>query len=156
LGRRMTIVQPCRVCGAETKHRRNCPACHAAVVYVAPKKPEREQPIKVRIKRALLDAGCMAMIHNIDNRLMHTGLDSRGVSDLICIVPPLGVFLAIEVKRPKYSPSDVSDAQRAFLAAVRHFGGVSGIASCVEDALALVDEARQFRSPPDADAPYSD
>ena len=83
------------------------------------------------------------MIHNIDNRLMSTGLDSRGVSDLICIVPPLGRFLAIEVKRPGYSPSDVTPDQRAFLAAVRHFGGVSGIATCVKEALLLLEEARR-------------
>ena len=79
------------------------------------------------------------------SRNLRTGLDAKGVSDLICIVPPFGVFLAIEVKRPKYSPSDVTPDQRAYLAAVRHFGGVSGIATCEDEALALVAEARQLR-----------
>ncbi len=84
----------------------------------------------------------MAMIHHIDNRKTSTGLLSLGVSDIICIVLPFGRFLAIEVKRPKYSPSDVTQDQRTFLAAVRKFGGVSGIATCEAEALALVEEAR--------------
>lgn len=146
----MIIKQPCRACGSETKHRRTCPRCAVPVVYVAPPKRELEQPIKKRIQAAVRDAGCAAWIHNIDNRQLHTGLDAKGVSDLICIVPPHGRFLAIEVKRPKYSPSDVTPDQRAFLAAVRHFGGVSGIATCVEDALALVAEAQQAQR---SDAP---
>lgn len=137
------IAQPCAKCGAETKHKKDCPQCHAPVLYVASKKPELEITIKRRIKAALIEAGCMAMIHNVDNRNLSTGLDSRGVSDLICIVMPFGRFLAIEVKRPKYSPSDVTPEQRAFLAAVRQFGGVSGIATNVQEALALVAEAQQ-------------
>lgn len=105
-------------------------------------KRELELPIKRRIREAVAAAGCMAKIHDVDNRQLKTGL-GRGVSDIICIVPPHGRFLGIEVKRPKYSPSDVSDEQRAFIAAVRHFGGVAGIATSVDEALALVAEARQ-------------
>ena len=125
--------------------KRVCPACGTPVFY-RPKaitKPELELPIKRRIRRAICDAGHVAWIHNIDNRQLSTGLDSRGVADLICIVVPHGRFLAIEVKRPKYSPSDVTPDQRAFLAAVRHFGGISGIATCEQEALALVAEAQQ-------------
>ena len=142
----MTIKQPCRQCGAETKSKKDCPKCRAPVVYVPRAKPELEQPIKKRIQAALRDAGHACWIHNIDNRSMHTGLDSRGVSDLICIVAPLGRFLAIEVKRPKSSPSDVTPDQRCFLPAVRKFGGVSGIATNVEEALLLVEEARRISS----------
>jgi hypothetical protein len=117
--------------------------CDKHRVYVAPVKPELEQPIKKRIQTALRDAGCAAWVHNIDNRQLHTGLDAKGCSDIVGIVTPHGRFLAIEVKRPKYSPSDVTADQRCFLAAVRKFGGVSGIATSVEQALALVEEARQ-------------
>lgn len=138
----MTIKQPCRTCGAETKLRKDCPSCHAPVVWVARKKPELELPIKKRIRAAVVAAGCICWVHNVDNRNLSTGL-GLGTSDLICIVPPFGRFLGIEVKRPGYSPSDVSDNQRAWLAAVRKFGGVSGIATCESEALALVDEARQ-------------
>ena len=136
-------MNACRSCGADVTHKKECPTCFASVFYVAPVKPELEQPIKKRIQAALRGAGCAAWIHNIDNRQLHTGLDARGVSDIVCIVPPRGCFLAIEVKRPKYSPSDVTADQRSFLAAVRAFGGVSGIATNVEQALALVEEARQ-------------
>ena len=138
------IAQPCRQCGAETRRRKYCPTCHATVIYVAPVKvkQELELPIKARIRAAVIDAGCIAWVHDVDNRQMKTGL-GEGTSDLVCIVPPFGRFLGIEVKRPKYSPSDVRPAQRCWLAAVRKFGGVSGIATNVAEALALVAEARQ-------------
>lgn len=138
--------QPCRQCGAETKNKKDCPVCFAPVVYVPPKKAEREAPIKARIRAAVIEAGCLAWVHNVDNRNIHTGL-GLGTADIICVVPPHGRLVGIEVKRPKYSPSDVSEAQRCWLAAVRKFGGVSGIATNVAEALALVDEARQLRSP---------
>jgi hypothetical protein len=106
---------------------------------------EREKPIRARVVAALVAEGVMVKTHTIDNR--HTNASGLGVgtSDLICIVPPHGRFLAIEMKRPKYSPSDVTDAQRCFLTAVRHFGGVSGIATNESEALALVAKARQSR-----------
>lgn len=118
---------------------------HAVYVPRVKVKQEREKPIRERVEAMLKAEGCMVKTHTIDNR--HTNASGLGVgtSDLICIVPPHGRFLAIEMKRPKYSPSDVTPAQRAFLVAVRHFGGVSGIATCEEEALALVVEARQLR-----------
>jgi hypothetical protein len=142
-----TVKQPCRECGAETKHLQICKTCSTTVVYVAPppkKKRELEIPIKRRIRDAVIAAGCIAWVHDADYRLGKTGL-GKGTSDLICIVPPHGRFLGIEVKRPKYSPSDVRDDQRSFLAVVRKFGGVSGIATCEAEALALVEEARNAR-----------
>lgn len=134
----------CVDCRADVTHKRICPQCGAPVVYREPAKVKRELelPIKKRIREAVAAAGCIAWIHDVDNRQLKTGL-GPGTSDLICIVPPFGRFLGIEVKRPKYSPSDVSPAQRAWLATVRHFGGVSGIATDVPSALALVVEARQ-------------
>ena len=103
-------------------------------------KPELEKPIKARIRAAVINAGCIAWIHDVDNRQMKTGL-AEGCSDIICIVPPFSRFLAIEVKRPRLGV--VSEAQRCFLAVVRRFGGVSGIATSEAEALALVEEARQ-------------
>jgi hypothetical protein len=64
----------------------------------------------------------------------------KGASDLVAIVD--GRFLAIEMKRPGYSASDVSQEQRRFLAEVRKHGGVSGVASSEQEAEALVNEAR--------------
>lgn len=141
-------IQPCHQCGAETKWRASCPICLAPVVYVAPKKRkpgEREAPIKARIRAAVIDAGCIVWIHDVDYRLGKTGL-GKGTADLICVVPPFGRFLGIEVKRPGYSPSDVRPDQRAWLAVVRQFGGVSGIATTEAEALALVAEAAQLSS----------
>lgn len=139
------VKQPCAKCGGETKNKKACPTCFAPVVYVPPPKrpkPPLESDVKKRVRKAVIAAGCQCWVHNIDNRFLSTGM-GIGTSDLIVIVPPLGRFLAIELKRPGYSPSDVSDAQRSFLASVRLFGGVSGIATCESEALALVAEARQ-------------
>lgn len=141
----MSVKQPCSQCGGETKHKRVCPACFAPVVYIVPPKkpkPPLESKVKEQIRAAVIAAGCQCWVHNVDNRLLSTGL-GRGVADLICVVPPIGRFLAIEIKRPGYSPSDVTPDQRAFLASVRLFGGVSGVAATVDEALALVHEARQ-------------
>lgn len=142
------IVQPCDACGAETKNKKDCPTCGAPVVYVPPTKrakPPLESKIKADIRAAVVKAGVLAWVHNVDNRTMHTGL-GLGTSDLICVVPPLGRFLGIEVKRPGYQPSRVNDNQRAWLDVVRRFGGVTGIATNVSEALALVEEARQGSS----------
>ncbi len=143
-------LQPCIKCGAETRQKRVCPKCGQSVVYVAPPKrlkPPLESEVKARVRAALVAEGCLCWVHNVDNRMMSTGL-GLGTADLIVIVPPRGRFLGIELKRPGYSPSDVSSNQRSWLAAVRRFGGVSGIATCVAEALALVNEARQ-ESPTD-------
>lgn len=141
----VAIVRPCSHCGAETRHKKECPTCGIAVTFV-PKAPttkrELEAPIKERTRVALIAAGANVWVHNIDNRQMSTGLGT-GTSDLICIVPPHGRFLAIEMKRPGYSPSDVTPAQRCFINAVRKFGGVAGVASSEAEALALLAEARQ-------------
>jgi hypothetical protein len=98
-----------------------------------------EAPIKARIRLALVEVGVLVWVHNVDNRTMHTGL-GLGTSDLICIVPPHGRFLGIEVKRPGAHPND---NQKRWLAVVRQFGGITGVARNVTEALALVDEARQ-------------
>lgn len=137
--------QPCVKCGHETKNKKTCSWCREPVVYV-PRvlraKPPLESTIKARIRAAVIADGCLCWVHNVDNRFLSTGL-GLGTSDLICVVPPHGRFLGIEIKRPGYSPSDVSDKQRAWLAVVRQFGGVSGIATNEQEALALVREARQ-------------
>jgi hypothetical protein len=116
-----------------------------------------EKGIEIRIRIALATSGVMVMKHHVDNRGQkpcpqcghkepargaRTGL-GLGVADLICVVPPLGRFLGIEVKRPGYSPSDVRAEQRQWLAVIRRFGGHTGIATSEEEAMALVAEARR-------------
>jgi hypothetical protein len=114
-------------------------------VLVHKPKPEREKAIEIRIRVALAAAGVLVMKHNIDRRSpFGTGL-GIGVSDLICVVPPDGRFLGIEVKRPGFSPSDVRDEQRRWLEIVLRHGGVTGIATSEAEAMALVEEARRGR-----------
>lgn len=64
-----------------------------------------------------------------------------GSADIVGLVPPFGRWLAIEVKAPK---GVVSPEQTRWLELVRRWGGVAGVARSVEDALALVNEARSL------------
>lgn len=130
-------------CGADTTNKKVCPRCGASVVWTPKPKTEKEAPIKARIRAALIEAGCLVWVHDIDYRLGKTGL-GKGTSDIICVVPPRGRFLGVEVKRPGFSPSDVRPDQRAWINAVRKFGGVAGIATTVAEALDLVAEARAY------------
>ncbi len=137
------VRQPCRLCLAETHQCKVCPKCGHVVTYVAPllkPKAELESTIKKRIRAALCEAGVLCWIHNVDNRNLATGL-GLGTADIICVVPPHGRFLGIETKRPR--GSKISANQKAWLGVVRQFGGISGIATNVTEALALVAEARQ-------------
>lgn len=110
-------------------------------LFVPKSKVEREKGIEIRIRVALAARGVMVMKHHVDNRgLKRTGL-GLGVADLICIVPPMGRFVAIEVKRPGYTPSDVRPDQTRWLGIVQRFGAVAGIATTVEEALAIIDRA---------------
>jgi hypothetical protein len=105
-------------------------------------KPPREKAVEIAIRVALAAAGILVMKHAVDNRgHLRTGL-GIGVADLICVVPPHGRFLAIEVKRPG-ARARTSLVQKRWLAVVRRFGGVTGVATSVEEAMALVEEARR-------------
>jgi hypothetical protein len=104
-------------------------------------RPELEKDIESRIRSALADAGVVAWKHNVDNRQLHTGL-GVGTADLICIVPPSGRFLAIEVKSMRKGSKPNADQIR-WLEVVRKHGGVAGVARSVEEAMALVEKARQ-------------
>lgn len=139
-------MSECHACGVDTTHKKDCPKCHTPVRYVEKVKPKKEleSSIKARIRVALVAEGIVCWIHNVDNRLLHTGL-GLGTADIIGVVPPHGRFIAVEVKRPG---GNVSENQKRWLAVVRQFGGVSGIATNVDEALALVAEARAYS--PDA------
>lgn len=115
------------------------------VLIVTPAK-EGEKGVEVRVRVALAAAGVMVMKHTVGpcwecgakpNKRQGLGI---GCSDLICVVPPLGRFLGIEMKRP--DGGVVSDEQKRWLAVVKRFGGVTGVARSVEEAMALVEEAR--------------
>lgn len=126
-------------------------------VLLATDPAPREKGVEISIRVALSAAGVLVMKHHVDNRGQkpcpkcghkdpqrgaRTGL-GIGVSDLICVVPPYGRFVGIEVKRPGYTASDVRDEQKRWLSVVRRFGGITGIASSVEEAMAIIELARK-------------
>lgn len=118
------------------------------VLYTPPskKKRETERQVELRARIAIAARGAMVKKHVVEccascgaPPKSETGL-GKGTSDLLCIVNGRACF--IEMKRPGYSPSDVTPEQRAFIRAVRLFGGVAGIATSEDEALALIEEAR--------------
>jgi hypothetical protein len=118
------------------------------IVDPAPTKvSERNAEIRTRV--ALSAAGVLVMKHTVEachkcraRPTARTGL-GKGATDLLCIVAPMGRVLFIEMKKPGYSPSDVRPDQHCFMAVVRRFGGISGIATSPEEALALLELARR-------------
>lgn len=70
----------------------------------------------------------------------------RGISDIIGVISPTGRLIAIEVKTPEtykiYLKQNTRRAteQKAFLETVKKYGGVAGIATCIEDAQEIIKE----------------
>lgn len=119
-------------------------------VLIAKPPKESEKGVEIRTRVALVAVGVLVMKHTVEachkcrqRPSARTGLGT-GTSDLICVVPPYGRFLGIEMKAPGYSPSDVSPDQHCWLAVIRRFGGITGVASSPEEALALVELARRI------------
>ena len=111
-----------------------------------PKMVEMERDVLDQIRTAVIAAGCVCMRNNsgaskIGRRFIRWGL-GKGSADLICIVPPFGRFLGLEVKRPKHS--EVTPDQIVWAQGVRRYGGVAGIVKNVDEALALVAEAKRL------------
>lgn len=110
------------------------------VLIHEPKQAPLEKAIEIRIRVALATAGVWVKKHNIDRRsTFGTGL-GIGCPDLVCIVPPFGRMLFVEVKRPGRKPSE---EQQRWIDVVQRFGAVAGVATCEEEALELVEEARR-------------
>ncbi len=105
-------------------------------------KSRREKSIENDIRVALHGVGVLCFKNHTDNRQMHTGL-GIGCADLIAVVPPHGRFLGIEVKSNR-SGSRTNANQDRWLVTVQKYGGVSGVARSVEEALALVELARRL------------
>lgn len=115
-------------------------------VLLASEVSESEKGLEVRVRVALAAAGVLVMKHMVapcwecgakPNARQGLGV---GCSDLICVVPPRGIMVGIEMKRPHGGV--VSDEQKLWLAVVRRFGGVTGVARSVEEAMELIEEAR--------------
>lgn len=117
-------------------------------VFVARPKAESERALMIRIRVALTSAGGVLIWRNevakarrlSDGGVMPFGL-GVGSADLVGVVAPYGRFLAVEIKRPRIGK--VSEEQGRWIAAVRRHGGVAGVATSVEEALRLLEEARR-------------
>lgn len=118
-----------------------------ALLPGAPKKlaVESEASLLRRVVAALRAHGCCVMRNTVGFHLyMGRGITyglGKGSADLVCIVPPLGRWLCVEVKRS--AGGEVSAEQEKWLADVRRYGAVSGVVRSVEEAVALLEEARR-------------
>ena len=72
------------------------------------------------------------------------GYAKTGVSDILGIIKPWGVFLAIEVKTPSAAKTNLkkyghmaTPNQHAFLKEIAARGGVAGVATCLEHAIEI-------------------
>lgn len=107
---------------------------------------EAEKDTQEKIRLAVASAGgVMVMRNNVGvarhgKRMVRYGLGT-GSSDLVCVVAPYGRFLGLEIKRPKGGV--VSRDQMKWMQWIRSYGGVTGVATSVEEALQLVNEARR-------------
>jgi len=116
------------------------------VSLVLPSK-ETERGLMVRIRAALACVpGVLVWRNNV-------GVDSEhgiryglgvGSADLIGLVVVEGraVFAGWEVKRPGQRPSEV---QRRWIDLIRRHGGIAGVVTSPDEAVALVTEARRER-----------
>jgi hypothetical protein len=117
-------------------------------VLIAKPRKASERSVEIRVRVALAAAGVLVMKHFVPPcfdcgaKPNHTVGLGVGASDLVCVVPPYGRFLGIEMKAPG-KRSTTSDEQKHWLAVVRRFGGITGVATSVEEAMALLEEARR-------------
>jgi hypothetical protein len=70
------------------------------------------------------------------------GFDIKGVADILGIYKT-GLFIAIEVKRPGSTESDVSDYQKAFLNKINRNGGQSIWTDSMVDVIEFVTMVRE-------------
>lgn len=105
---------------------------------------EPEASVLKRVTQALELAGCCVLRNTVGFTLyMGRGITfglGKGSADLVCIVPPMGRWLCVELKRAK--GGKVSAEQERWIREVRSYGAVAGVARSVDDALALLAEAK--------------
>ena len=119
-------------------------------VLIAKDPAPSERGIQLQIVTALSAAGVRVLQHRIypchrcgQRPSPQTGLGAHA-ADLLCIVPPYGRACFIEVKRPKTRNAKRDALQREWARWIRKFGGVAGVATSVDEAMALVEQARRL------------
>ena len=97
--------------------------------------PPLERVIVARIVKALKKYGVTWLIKT------HGGpFQTTGIPDILCIAPGTGRFVGIEVKRPR-GYGKATELQLKQIEKINSAGGVAGIATCEEEAIALVRKA---------------
>lgn len=97
-----------------------------------------EKTIVSQIVRALSSAGVTWVM-----KTHGSAYQRSGVPDLLAIAPKTGRLVGIEVKRPRLGrPTELQLRQ---IDRINAAGGVAGIATCAEEALALVQRAEEER-----------
>ncbi len=109
-----------------------------------------ERGIQIQIVTALTAAGIRVLQHRIfpchacgQRPTKQTGL-GEFAADVLCVVPPYGRACFVEVKRPSTRNAKRDAEQREWAKWIRHYGGVAGVATNVDEAFALVALARRL------------
>jgi hypothetical protein len=105
---------------------------------------EPESSLQKRVMVALALAGALVWRNNTGavkkgQRWIKYGLE-KGSSDLVCLAPNGRAFF-VEVKRQKFGL--ISEEQRRFIEKCRRWGAVAGTVTSVDEALALLEEAKR-------------
>lgn len=125
-------AQPKRKANGKTRHRRDPLERDIQRVIL---EALRLHPNVARIERTNTGAGRFVGKDGKAGRFVRFGF--QGQADLTGVAKD-GRVIAIEVKRPR-TRKDVSPEQRAYLDQVREAGGYAGVATCVEEAFAVVE-----------------
>lgn len=99
------------------------------------KKPPLEKVVVNKIRDALKSVGVKWIL-----KTHGSPYQQSGIPDLLCISPGTGRLVGIEVKRP-HGTWKVTELQKHQIELIREAGGVAGVATTVEDAMALLNEA---------------
>lgn len=95
-----------------------------------------EKAIVSQIVRALSSAGVTWVM-----KTHGSAYQRSGIPDLLAIAPKTGRLVGIEVKRPRLGKA--TELQLRQIDRINAAGGVAGIATCAEEALALVRRAEE-------------
>lgn len=71
------------------------------------------------------------------------GFDIKGVSDILGIYMPHGVFIAIEAKEPAATFASVTPEQRSFITKINHMGGAATWCNSLRMGMDFVRDVRE-------------
>ena len=132
-------AQPKRRAKGKTRHRRDPLERDIQKVIL---QALRIHPAVARIERTNTGAGRFVGKDGKAGRFVRFGF--QGQADLTGVARD-GRAIAIEVKRPR-TRNNVTSEQRAYLDQVRQAGGLAGVATCAEEAFAIVEGRSNFMS----------